>query len=182
MSPLARRVSVAVAGVLLTAGVTTMAVPKQVERAAILAGLVVLTPEMEGTRLTAYPDTGGVWTICTGHTGGVRRGDRATSSQCEAYLRSDLGTVLTFLEERVTGDVSLLCKVAIADFAYNVGITAAGRSTLLRHANAGDQVAAAEQFGRWVYVGGKDCRVAANNCGGIVGRRNIQSELCRVSL
>lgn len=180
---LLQRIVAAVTLSLAAAGFTVnqTGLPAPVERAAIFAGLLVLTPEMEGTRFKAYPDTGGVWTICTGHTAGVRRGDRATEPECAAYLQSDLGESVDFVQERA-GPVGLFCKIAIADMHYNVGHGAVAKSTLLRRANAGDQLGAAEQFGRWVYVGGKDCRIAANDCGGIVVRRSIQRELCRVGL
>lgn len=180
---LMQRIVAAVSLSLAAAGVTISqtGIPAPVERAAILAGLMVLTPEMEGTRFKAYPDTGGVWTICTGHTGGVKRGDVATQPECAAYLQSDLGRSVDFAQSR-SGPVGLFCKIAIADMHYNVGHGAVSSSTLLRRANVGDQRGAAEQFGRWVYVGGKDCRVAANDCGGIPVRRAIQRELCMVGL
>lgn len=180
---LMQRIIAAVTLSLAAAGFTVSqtGIPAPVERAAIFAGLMVLTPEMEGTRFKAYPDTGGVWTICTGHTGGVKRGDVATPLECSAYLQSDLGSSVDFAQSR-SGPVGLFCKIAIADMHYNVGHGAVAKSTLLRLANAGNQRGAAEQFGRWVYVGGKDCRVAANDCGGIPVRRAIQRELCMVGL
>jgi lysozyme len=183
MKGLVKRITVAVLAVLAGTGYTVTAVdlPAPLERAAITAGLMVLTPEMEGTRFSAYPDTGGVWTICTGHTHGVRKGDTATREECDAYLRADLSSSVDFVV-RKRPKVSLLCKVAIADMHVNTGPGAVGRSTLLLMAQAGDQRGAAEQFLRWVYVGGRDCRLADSNCGGIVSRRQIQRELCTVGL
>jgi lysozyme len=180
---LLQRIIAAVTFSLAAAGFTVSqtGLPAPVERAAIIAGLMVLTPEMEGTRFKAYPDTGGVWTICTGHTGGVKRGAVATQPECAAYLQSDLGSSVDFVQANAS-PVGLFCKIAIADMHYNVGHGAVAKSTLLRLAQAGDQRGAAAQFGRWVYVGGKDCRVAANDCGGIIQRRSIQRELCMVGL
>lgn len=183
MKSLVKRIAVAVLAVLAGTGytVTSQDLPAPLERAAITAGLLVLTPEMEGTAFEAYPDTGGVWTICTGHTAGVSPGDRATRPECDAYLRADLGASVDFvLQQRPK--VSLLCKVAVADMHYNTGPGAVGKSTLLRLAKAGDQRGAADQFLRWVYVGGRDCRLPGSNCGGIVTRRQIQHELCTVGL
>lgn len=180
---LLQRIIAAVTLSLAAAGVTVSqtGIPAPVERAAIYAGLMVLTPAMEGTRLKAYPDTGGVWTICTGHTGGVRRGDVATQPECAAYLHSDLTNSVDFAQAN-SGPVGLFCKIAIADMHYNAGPGALSKSTLLRLANAGDQLGAANQFGRWVYVSGKDCRIAANDCGGIVIRRELERQLCMVGL
>ena len=81
---LIKRMIAAVTLSLAAAGFTVneTGLPQPVERAAIMAALVVMTPEMEGTVYEAYPDTGGVWTICTGHTAGVRRGQTASPEQC----------------------------------------------------------------------------------------------------
>lgn len=180
---LLQRIVAAVTLSLAAAGFTVIqtGLPAPVERAALYAGLMVLTPEMEGTRFKAYPDTGGVWTICTGHTGGVKRGDVATQPECAAYLHNDLTSSVNFAMTRAA-PVGLFCKIAIADMHTNTGPGAVGGSTYLRLANAGDQRGAAEQFRRWVYVGGKDCRIAANNCSGIVIRRELQRSLCLVGL
>lgn len=178
-----KRIVTAVTLALAAAGFTVneTGLPVPVERAAIMAGLMVLTPEMEGTVYEAYPDTGGVWTICTGHTQGVRPGDVATAEQCAAYLQGDLGGSVDFVMRRVP-QASIWAKLAMADFVYNVGTGAFSSSTLYRLARAGDHRAAADQFMRWVYVAGRDCRVQANNCGGIPKRRDLQRSLYLVGL
>jgi len=43
---------------------------------------------------------------------------------------------------------------AIISFVYNVGVQAFDKSTLLSLINQNDILAAAEQFGRWIYVNG----------------------------
>ena len=73
-------------------------------------------------------------------------------------------------------------KIALADFVYNVGPGAFARSKLYRLTAAGDYVAAADQFLRWMFVAGRDCRLAASNCGGIVVRRQLQRTLYLVGL
>lgn len=183
MRPIIKRVAAAAFAVLAAAGYSASSsdVPVALERAALTAGLMVLTPEMEGTRLEAYPDSGGVWTICTGYTHGVQPGDVATPDECDAYLRSSLRESVDFVLKRAP-PVSLLCRIAIADMHYNAGPGAVRRSTLLRLAESGDQAGAAYQFMRWVYVGGRDCRDPASNCPGIVTRREIQRDLCLVGL
>lgn len=180
---LVKRIIAAVTLSLAAAGFTVneTGLPAPVERGAIIAGLMVLTPEMEGTEFEAYPDTGGVWTICTGHTKGVRPGDRATPEQCAAYLQGDLVESVDYVLARAPG-APLFAKLAMADFVYNVGAGAFARSTLLRLARAGDHYAAAAQFGRWVYVGGLDCRKPSSNCGGITRRRDLQRTLYLVTL
>jgi len=180
---LIKRIVAAVTLSLAAAGFTVneTGLPAPVERAAIIAGLMILTPEMEGTEFEAYPDSGGVWTICTGHTKGVRPGDRATPEQCAAYLQGDLGESVDYVM-RAAPKASIWQKIALADFVYNLGRTALARSTLLRLTLAGDYVAAADQFLRWMFVAGRDCRLAASNCGGIVVRRQLQRTLYLVGL
>lgn len=180
---LVKRIIAAVTLSLAAAGFTVneTGLPPPVERAAIIAGLMILTPEMEGTEFEAYPDSGGVWTICTGHTKGVRPGDRATHEQCAAYLQGDVGGAVDFVM-RTAQKATIWQKIAMADFVYNVGATAFARSTLYRLVLAGDYVAAAEQFRRWAFVAGRDCRLVASNCGGIVTRRELQRSLFLVGL
>lgn len=183
MKGLIKRMVAAATMALAAAGFTVSetGLPAPAERAAITAALLVMTPEMEGTVYEAYPDTGGVWTICTGHTHGVRRGDVATPEQCEAYLRSELDQSVSFVM-RAAPAAPLFAKVAMADFAYNVGLGALSRSTLLRLAKAGQHDLAAQQFMRWTFVAGRDCRDPKNNCRGILARRELQRSVYLVRL
>ena len=48
-----------------------------------------LIKKFEGVRLNAYKCTG-VWTICYGHTAGVRQGQRITQEKAEELLKNDL--------------------------------------------------------------------------------------------
>jgi lysozyme len=43
---------------------------------------------------------------------------------------------------------------ALVDFAYNVGIGALQKSTLLQKLNSGDYTGASNEFGKWVHGGG----------------------------
>lgn len=48
------------------------------------------TKRDEGVVYHAYRDIGGVWTICSGTTRGVHKGDTATPDQCDADTAADL--------------------------------------------------------------------------------------------
>jgi len=136
--------------------------------------------EKEGTALTAYQDGARVWTICTGHTAGVRPGQTATPEECARLFASDLGQVLTEIDRIVSVPMSEPRRAAVASFCgYNLGLTKCARSTFIRRLNAGDPNAC-DEIERWVYVGGKDCRDPASNCRGIVIRRQQEAELCRL--
>ena len=59
---------------------------------------------------------------------------------------------------------------ALTSFAYNLGIGALQRSTLLRHVNQGRHKKAAKEFHRWVYANGRKLK-------GLVRRRKAESAL-----
>lgn len=143
--------------------------------------LLALVMFFEGVSLKAYQDGADVWTICYGHTAGVKRGDVATMAQCVEWLRSDVVDSVATVDKLLKADVGWLCRVAHADFVVQMGEPKYRRSTLLARFNAGDRYGAPDEFLRWVYVGGKDCRVAASNCGGVVIRQQVRRELCLMS-
>lgn len=108
----------------------------------------------EGLRLTAYRDSGGVWTIGYGHTRGVRAGMTCTTAEADKWLREDLARA----GEQV--DALGVCKTqneyaALTDFCYNLGIGNLRRSTLLRKIRAGAPIAEIKkEFLRWNKSGG----------------------------
>ena len=115
--------------------------------------------ECEGLSFNAYPDPasgGDPWTIGYGATGpGIRPGVTWSIAQAEARLSEDI--------QRFMAGVSGLLKrkptdsqlAAMTSLAFNIGLSAFGKSTLLRKFNAGDYKGAAAEFDRWVYASGK---------------------------
>lgn len=146
----------------------------------VLAAAACMVLLFEGVRLVSYQDTGGVWTICAGHTATAKPGQVATEAECAEKTEADLLTASRAVDRLVVAPVTPACRVALIDFAYNAGPGALRRSTLLVKINRGDQYGAADEFMRWVYVGGRDCRDPANNCRGIVTRREAEAALCRL--
>lgn len=53
------------------------------------AGITIIR-SFETLRLKAYQDSGGVWTIGWGHTGGVQFGDMITPALAETLFQSDV--------------------------------------------------------------------------------------------
>ena len=115
-----------------------------------------LTKRFEGIRLTAYPDSGGVWTIGYGHTGpGVYAGLTITQDQADIFLQSDIARAVTAVNKLVTAPINQNQFDALVDFAFNLGIASLAASTLLRYVNNGDFAAAAAQFPLWDHCNGR---------------------------
>ena len=89
-----------------------------------------LTSHYEGVRYTAYQDTGGVWTICYGHTHGVRQGDTATPAQCRAWLDADMPVAYAAVNRCITAALTVTQAAAFTDAAFNLGPKVVCGSTL----------------------------------------------------
>lgn len=110
---------------------------------------------MEGCRLTAYRDAAGVLTIGYGHTKDVREGDRISVYWARELLKRDIAyferAVLGLKVARTEGQLD-----ALVSLAFNIGIGALKRSTLLKTIReGGSRSAIKREFRRWVYGGGK---------------------------
>lgn len=71
----------------------------------------------EGCKLTAYQDSGGVWTIGIGHTAGVKAGDTCTEEQASAWLAEDAAALFSIVP------ISPWRSAAYISFGYNAGRT-----------------------------------------------------------
>lgn len=133
----------------------------------------------EGTVHKAYKDTGGIYTICSGHTEGVRAGDTATDDQCKVFLHSD--TIMAIAMVNMLTDnapIPPAAKKVFVDEVFNAGAGNFKKSTMLRLIKRGDFVGACRQFPRWKFVGGHDCTLPESNCRGIIVRRQEQMTAC----
>jgi lysozyme len=115
-----------------------------------------LIKEFEGLKLRAYLCPAKVWTIGYGSTGPhVTAGKVITNAEAEDLLKEDLAR----FERAVTGFVTVPLTQnqydALVSFAFNVGISALERSTLLKRVNAKrfDDVPA--EFLKWNRAGGR---------------------------
>lgn len=131
---------------------------------------IALIQAHEGLRLTAYRDSGGVWTIGYGSTGGVRRGMTITRDQAVLRLYHDLDTAEAAVNNRVTVPLSQPQFDALVSLVFNIGGGAFRKSTLLQKLNVGDSAGAANEFMRWVKAKGRVL-------GGLVTRRAAERAL-----
>lgn len=137
----------------------------------------------EGLRLEAYPDPGSKdgkpVTIGYGTTRingkPISLGTKITKEQAEQYLKADL--------EKFAEGVASLIKVklndnqlgALVSFAYNVGLEAFKKSTLLKVVNNGDLSLVPGQMRRWIYNDGKVMK-------GLINRREDEIVLWNTPL
>lgn len=150
--------------------------------AALIAALTI-TAAFEGTRYVAYQDSGGIWTICTGATKGVNKGDTATPEECKSRLMIELLEHAKPLE-RIPHQLPDHVIVAWADFSYNLGVGTLQNSTGYKLLQQGRWAESCKNILAYKYirVGEKlvDCFDDANAriCGGIKKRRIIEYQLC----
>ncbi|MGS1116859.1 lysozyme [Castellaniella sp. UC4442_H9] len=117
----------------------------------------VLIQWHEGIRYVPYTDPGnGTLTVCYGHTGpDIVLGKRYTPAECQTLLRADQAKAEAAVDRLVKVPIDKYQRAALIDFAFNKGPGNLASSTLLRLANAGQAMAACEQYARWVKAGGR---------------------------
>ena len=140
------------------------------------AGLAVVK-EFEGLRLKAYKCPAAVWTIGYGHTSAagnpiVTPELVITNDEAEQILERDMVQYEDGVRKFVKVELTQNQFDALVDFAYNAGVGALQKSTLLKKVNAGkfDEVPA--EFMKWTKGGGKELP-------GLVRRRRAEVKLWR---
>lgn len=134
-----------------------------------------LVKRFEGLRLHPYQDSVGVWTIGYGHTkdtpppcDGCTK--PVTPEQSEEYIKNDLEHAAQGVLRQVTVPLTPNQLGALTSFAFNLGISNLGKSTLLKKLNSGDYHGAAEEFLKWNRAGGTILK-------GLTERRIAEKEL-----
>ena len=118
------------------------------------AGLKIVK-QFEGCKLSAYRCPAGIWTIGYGSTGPhVKPGMVITRQRADALLQDDLARFEAAVDNAAPRASQNQFDAMVA-FAFNVGITAFTKSTLLRKHKAGDFAGARAEFARWNKAGGK---------------------------
>ena len=140
------------------------------------AGLATVK-EFEGLRLKAYKCPAAVWTIGYGHTSAagapiVNPDLVITKDEAEEVLARDMEQYEEGVRKYVKVDLTQGQFDALVDFAYNAGVGALQKSTLLKKVNAQkfDEVPA--EFMKWTRGGGKELP-------GLVRRRRAEVKLWR---
>ena len=131
-----------------------------------------LLTQVEGRVNAVYLDTGGVPTVCEGHTGSdVQLGDVWSDDLCDKAKHADMLTAAKAVQKHVRVPMYEYEYAALISFVFNVGEGQFRTSTLLRKLNAEDYTGACNELPRWVYDNGR-------RLNGLVKRRVLERALC----
>ncbi len=134
--------------------------------------LINFLKEKEGCRLSAYQDSGGVWTIGYGHTSGVSAGQTISQAQAEQYLRQDLSS---FENEVSSYAQSVGVKLtqgqfdALVSFTYNCGGGNLRKSGIMEMLKSGNISGAQNKMKQYIHD------ASGNALQGLVTRRETEA-------
>jgi len=136
-----------------------------------------LIAKFEGLRLRSYLDSAGIWTIGYGstkdpYTGvSVKQGQTISKATALDWLQKDIAQRQVAIRKLVKVPITSNQMAAITSLAYNIGLGAFQKSTLLRLLNQKAPITEiADQFLRWNKVNGKELK-------GLTNRRILEREL-----
>lgn len=133
-----------------------------------------LIKKYEGFRPQSYQDSVGVWTIGYGTTRingqPVKAGTTITEDQALQLVKQEVNKLWSQIESITKVNLNDNQMNALIDFAYNLGFSALKTSTLMKYVNESQFDKAADEFGRWVFAGGKVLP-------GLVKRREAEKQL-----
>jgi lysozyme len=110
----------------------------------------------EQLRLTAYLDTGGVWTIGYGHTRSALSGMQISEARALMLLAEDVAEAVAAVNKMVRVPLEQYEFDALVSFVFNIGVGAFKSSTMLRCINdRAEPMRIGTEFLRWVYDNGK---------------------------
>ena len=136
---------------------------------------VPLVAKFEGLWLTAKVDrigTGRPISWCYGETqGNVKAGQRFTKEQCDAMLAARLPQYANAIAPCIKVHISDKTRAALVSFSYNVGTSAACKSTAFKLLNAGNTRGACDALMNWTRAQGKFVQ-------GLANRRAAERRLC----
>ena len=97
--------------------------------------------QWEGLNLTAYQDSGGIWTIGYGaivyqNNIPVKKGDNITQDMAESLLEWEVNLKSISVNHLVTASLNQNQFNALISFAFNIGTYGLWSSTLLKRVNA----------------------------------------------
>lgn len=137
----------------------------------LTAAAIALIKTHEGYCETVYNCAAGKPTIGFGHV--LKDGEhytKITKEKAEQLLRDDLAIAETAVRRLVKVPLTNNQYGALVSFVFNLGEGRLAKSTLLSLLNRGMYYAAAQEFDKWVFAGGKKMR-------GLMNRREAEKQL-----
>jgi len=148
--------------------------PASCPPATINAHGLKLVKDFEGLKLKAYRCPAGIATIGYGSTGPhVRMGMTISEAEAERLLRKDVARFEAGVRAAVSSVPTTRNQFsAMVSLAFNIGLAAFQRSTVLKRHLAGNHLGAARAFGLWNKANGTVLP-------GLTRRRAAEAELYR---
>ena len=131
---------------------------------------IELIKSFEGLHLDAYLDPVGIPTIGYGHIRTAKLGQVITNEQADDLLRQDVAFAEKAVNTYVNTEITQNQYDALVSFTFNLGAGNLKMSHLLKFTNERKFELAANEFGRWVYAGGRKLN-------GLVRRREEEKNL-----
>lgn len=157
-----------------------MGIRTRISAAAVVAMATAFIMPWEGKRNSAYLDTiakPSVWTVCYGHTGKYAyKGAKYSDAKCKDILAEDVGSHYAGIARCMdVANTPVSVQASSLELAFNVGVGAFCKSTMMRKIAAKDYKGACAELDKWVKAGGVTVR-------GLVNRRNASEEMCKRDL
>lgn len=156
---ISKRIKMIIAGAVasLSAGIIALIDSSSMSARKVNKKGLDLIKSFEGCKLTSYLCPAGVWTIGYGHTYGVKEGQTITQAQAESLLKSDLSKYENGVVEAIKGsEINENQFSALVSFAYNCGVGALKKSTLLKKLLINpEDTTIRDEFMKYVNGGGK---------------------------
>lgn len=143
----------------------------------MLAGVLVEwhEPAPGAAYFKPYRDTGGIWTVCDGHTGNVDPNRTYTQAECDAFRTLDLEVAQAGVRRQIKVELNPWQEAALVDFVFNLGEPALASSTMKAKFNTLDYVGGCTELAKWVKGRVRGQLVTLP---GLVTRRANEEELC----
>jgi lysozyme len=110
---------------------------------------VAMVADFESCRLRAYRCPAGVWTLGWGETDGIVPGMTWSQAQADQRFCESLTAFTRQVQILLTAHAEPNQLGALVSLAYNIGVGALAKSSVLKAHNAGDSQAAARAFALW---------------------------------
>jgi lysozyme len=104
----------------------------------------------------------------------VKMGDTINPVQAVARSAAHIARDESGLKACVTGPLSQVEYDVLVDFAYQYGVGATCRSSMVQHVNAGRYAQSCEAYTLYKFSGGFDCSTPGNRVCAGVWKRNVE--------